>query len=680
MTLALLKESKLKAVLCVIGFHCSCQRISGLSVSIGVQLAWDSRIVQSASLGGVLLQAIAAVEADHLIPALHQLTWMWDDASCDAVRAVASAAQLKRDWDVSALIAPPCSSSAAAVSQWAFSQSVPVISWAAPAGVAGSGASSINLGGSYTDMLNAYIQLAKHYSWSSVAVLHSSSASEPGYSLFADSLTAALQAAGISVGVATAFEPVGCSSTAAAAAAEAVLTLAQSGERVVLVLGDCSDYRTLMLAAADAGLLQGSAWVLLEAQHRQCYSSAALCGASDGRDAAAAAAMSGALSVSFLPTAAASPTTSYHAAAAAALQPAFEQYLSPPSGTAAGAHSSDWCTVFHTNDSSSSSSSSGGSSSGNGQCSSAYTAPASAYSAAGVDAYAELFYDAVYYTAMSIGRVLAAAGTDAAAAGAISQSDLTAELRSGSACKSCASGDIVMKPTLPSGAVARQGLTVGVLSLQLPAESKADVEAELRLTSTQTTAQQSPLLLSSTVVATLHAASQTLEHTAAAAGHIWPGGVKSAPAVPPLSHSSSSSSSKSGTLSAVTPVADSPQQQQQQRRLKVSEGAWGVPQIASVVAAAVLAVAMAVLAVLARAAEIRRSRSKVHALRNRNRELERYAQPASGHAQLIEREMAQLAPQEQRLLQSVEIEGSELEVGCVIGVGSYAEVRSGMYR
>eukprot|EP00953_Heterococcus_sp_UTEX-ZZ885_P021997 12222-Heterococcus_DN1.PRE.2 len=546
MTLALLKKSKLKAVLCVIGLHCSCQRISGLSVSIGVQLAWDSRVVQSASLGGVLLQAIAVVEANHLIPAPHQLTWVWDDASCDAVRAVASAAQLKRDWGVSALIAPPCSSSAAAVSQWAFSQSVPVISWAAPAGLAGSGASSINLGGSYTDMLSAYIQLAKHYSWSSVAILHSSSASEPGYSLFADSLTAALQAAGVSVGVAAAFEPVDCSSpAAAAAAAEAVLTLAQSGERVVLVLGDCSDYRALLLAAADAGLLQGSAWVLLEAQHRQCYSSAALCGASDGRDAAAAAAMSGALSVSFLPTAAASaikgaasPATSYSAAAAAvaaALQPAFEQYLSPPSGTAAGSHSSDWCTVFHTNDSniSSSSSSGGSSSSGSGQCSSAYTLPASAYSAAGVDAYAELFYDAVYYTAMSIGRVLAAAGTDAAAAGSLSQSDLTAALRSGSACKSCASGDIVMKPTLPAGAVARQGLTVGVLSLQLPTESKADVEAELRLTSTQTTAQHSPLLLSSTVVATLHAPSQTLEHTAAAAAHIWPGGVKSAPAVPP---------------------------------------------------------------------------------------------------------------------------------------------------
>jgi hypothetical protein len=92
-------------------------------------------------------------------------------------------------------------------------------------------------------------------------------------------------------------------------------------------------------------------------------------------------------------------------------------------------------------------------------------------------------------------------------------------------------------------------------------------------------------------------------------------------------------------LSAATTAADSQQQQQQQqqRRLKVSAGAWGVPQIASVVAAAVLAVAMAVLAVLARAAEIRRSRSKVHALRNRNRELERYFQPASGHAQLIER-------------------------------------------
>eukprot|EP00953_Heterococcus_sp_UTEX-ZZ885_P015375 8659-Heterococcus_DN1.PRE.2 len=196
MTLALLKESKLKAVLCVIIFHCSCLRISALSVSIGVQLAWDSKVVQSASLGGVLLQAITAVEADNLIAAPHQLTWVWDDASCDAVRAVASAAQLKRDWGVSALIAPPCSSSAAAVSQWAFSQSVPLISWAAPAGLAGSGASSINLGGSYTDMLTVYTQLAKHYSWSSVALLHSSSASEPSYTLFADSLTAALQAAG----------------------------------------------------------------------------------------------------------------------------------------------------------------------------------------------------------------------------------------------------------------------------------------------------------------------------------------------------------------------------------------------------------------------------------------------------------------------------------------------------
>lgn len=67
-------------------------------------------------------------------------------------------------------------------------------------------------------------------------------------------------------------------------------------------------------------------------------------------------------------------------------------------------------------------------------------------------------------------------------------------------------------------------------------------------------------------------------------------------------------------------------------------------------------------------------------LTSRNHELEAYAGPKEGQLDLIAREMSALAPTEQQLLRSVEMDAARLEVGAVIGVGSYAEVRRGVYR
>ncbi|CAM9360523.1 unnamed protein product [Chrysoparadoxa australica] len=84
--------------------------------------------------------------------------------------------------------------------------------------------------------------------------------------------------------------------------------------------------------------------------------------------------------------------------------------------------------------------------------------------------------------------------------------------------------------------------------------------------------------------------------------------------------------------------------------------------------------------------EIKALRSKVRALETtvaqlakQKEALEQYAMPASGHCQIINQGMACVDGLKKRLLEAVEINTADLDIGEVIGVGSHAEVRRGRY-
>ncbi|CAM9835956.1 unnamed protein product, partial [Scytosiphon promiscuus] len=105
---------------------------------------------------------------------------------------------------------------------------------------------------------------------------------------------------------------------------------------VVIVLGECADYRQVMAYAAARGLKSPDrAWLILGgARDPACHVSAAACGRDDGRDALALSAMSGALSMDWSPMPTSRSNAAAYASAAAAL--GLERFVSefspPPAG------------------------------------------------------------------------------------------------------------------------------------------------------------------------------------------------------------------------------------------------------------------------------------------------------------------------------------------------------------
>ncbi|CAM9462825.1 unnamed protein product, partial [Laminaria digitata] len=110
-----------------------------------------------------------------------------------------------------------------------------------------------------------------------------------------------------------------------------------SGDSVVVVLGECADYRQVMTYAASRGLMSGRAWLLLTAaRDPSCHVSVATCGRDDGRDQEALSAMEGALSIDWspMPTSRANAAAYADAAAANGRKDFVAAFSPPPAGSA----------------------------------------------------------------------------------------------------------------------------------------------------------------------------------------------------------------------------------------------------------------------------------------------------------------------------------------------------------
>ncbi|CAM9788643.1 unnamed protein product, partial [Discosporangium mesarthrocarpum] len=114
----------------------------------------------------------------------------------------------------------------------------------------------------------------------------------------------------------------------------AVDAVEEGNVNIVIVLGDCADYRQVMTYAASRGLQHGWAWVLLQAaRDPACHLSSVVCGSNDGRDAQALDALEGALSLEWSSW----PLEEGKAAAAARAESArgradFSTHFTPPPG------------------------------------------------------------------------------------------------------------------------------------------------------------------------------------------------------------------------------------------------------------------------------------------------------------------------------------------------------------
>ncbi|CAM9627599.1 unnamed protein product [Ectocarpus fasciculatus] len=106
---------------------------------------------------------------------------------------------------------------------------------------------------------------------------------------------------------------------------------------VVIVVGECADYRQVMTFAAMRGLKTERAWLLLSAaRDPTCHASAAACGRDDGRDALALSSMSDALSIDWALMPASRPSAEARVDPAVALgrESLASDFFPPPAGDA----------------------------------------------------------------------------------------------------------------------------------------------------------------------------------------------------------------------------------------------------------------------------------------------------------------------------------------------------------
>ncbi|CAB1101135.1 unnamed protein product [Ectocarpus sp. CCAP 1310/34] len=276
-----------------------------------------------------------------------KVEWVWHDSACDAQKAYAATEILLDTYGVDLIVGPACCSSAAAASALAARRGVPVVSWACSAAHLSDKLlhpTFLRVVGASDEFSLAVGSLYKRQGSGEAVVTSILFAEGPSrglaYASLAQQMRRVLEGQGDPVGVYAGFDG-GESCKAGAGDAKgvrkAVEAVRAGRDNVVIVLGECADYRQVMTFAAMRGLKSERAWLLLSAaRDPTCHASAAACGRDDGRDALALSSMSGALSIDWalMPTSRTSAEAYVDPAVALGRESPASDFFPPPAGDA----------------------------------------------------------------------------------------------------------------------------------------------------------------------------------------------------------------------------------------------------------------------------------------------------------------------------------------------------------
>ncbi|CBN74841.1 Tyrosine kinase specific for activated (GTP-bound) p21cdc42Hs [Ectocarpus siliculosus] len=276
-----------------------------------------------------------------------RVEWVWHDSACDAQKAYDATEVLLDTYGVDLIVGPACCSSAAAASALAARRGVPVVSWACSAAHLSDKLlhpTFLRVVGASDEFSLAVGSLYKRQGSGEAVVTSILFAEGPlrglAYTSLAQQMRRVLEGQGGSVGVYAGFDG-GESCKAGAGDAKgvrkAVEAVRAGRDSVVIVLGECADYRQVMTFAAMRGLKSERAWLLLSAaRDPTCHASAAACGRDDGRDALALSSMSGALSIDWalMPTSRTSVEACMDPAVALGREGLASDFFPPPAGDA----------------------------------------------------------------------------------------------------------------------------------------------------------------------------------------------------------------------------------------------------------------------------------------------------------------------------------------------------------
>jgi len=303
------------------------------TLTVGVLLTWDkSSPTYSAPFPGVINLAFDEIKAQNLLPG-YDVRWVWHDTHCNEDDAQAAMLDLE-EFGVDAIVGPACNQAAAKVYEFAQYYETPLVVWGASTNKLSSEASYPNLVriiGQYSAMAKVMAATVSEFEWDRVAVLHVDDARQV-YSPTAETVVSAMEELSITT-ESFEFDEVSCSGDSSQVG-EVLDTIAAS-YRIVVVVARCIDYRELLLQARSKEMLEGYAWLLLDTPHPQyCYSSEAMCGSSDGQDAEAMEAFSGAISFVWK-SSALEVSTDVFLNSVEGNNRRFGQTIIPPNGTAA---------------------------------------------------------------------------------------------------------------------------------------------------------------------------------------------------------------------------------------------------------------------------------------------------------------------------------------------------------
>ncbi|CAM9245279.1 unnamed protein product, partial [Phaeothamnion confervicola] len=661
--------------------------VSAADFTVGVLVPWRSGHADGLSMAATASLAAAAINDAGVLPTGYDMKWAWADPGpgCNPGATASATAALEGGYALDALLGTDCSVSDAHATSLASSYNLTLAGWA-------STDETLNDAGAYPNRfsvigdaaaLNAAVAaLVAQFGWEALAVFYASGGRESAYATQAVALRATLETAGVAIDPFLAFRAFDCGATLgdegddgsgsvglgggsgdwAGDVTAAAAALADSGRTVAVVIGGCDDYRRWMVEASRESLLEGRAWVLSEAHHPHCHSLSDLCGddaVDDGYpsddDDVALAAISGALSVGFGSWGADSPGgyatfLDFADAVAAAADDDLSSLLPPPSGTAAVVDAAAAATA---------------SLAAPGYN---YTYSAGTLTAQTVDRYARFVYDGMLMLALAFAAAVSEDGANAVAGDAT----VLPLAATGISYNAFLSGDIAVGTQ--GGRIAS---TVEVLSLGATSGGRRLRERRQRWRRPQQrqlaggggggdssdgkgsggarvmAASSGSSYVASSLVGSYDTASMAFALEVAEEDIVWPGGSTSIP---------------SG-------AADH------------GSGGGGLDASEALLVTSVLLL-VAVLCIGGGCYYVnRRTRRKVHVLkeaekelREKNSRLEGYARPSSRQAGMVERTMNAVAVEEQQLLESVQLEAERLEIGEVVGAGSFAEVRRGSYR
>ncbi|CAM9285282.1 unnamed protein product [Ectocarpus sp. 13 AM-2016] len=276
-----------------------------------------------------------------------KVEWVWHDSACDAQKAYAATEVLLDTYGVDLIVGPACCSSAAAASALAARRGVPIVSWACSAAHLSDKLlhpTFLRVVGASDEFSLAVGSLYKRQGSGGAVVTSILFAEGPSrglaYASLAQQMRRVLEGQGDHVGVYAGFDGGESCNAGAGDAKEvrkAVEAVRAGRDSVVIVLGECADYRQVMTFAAMRGLKSEQAWLLLSASgDPTCHASAAACGRDDGRDALALSSMSGALSIDWalMPTSRTSAEAYVDPAVVLGRESPASDFFPPPAGDA----------------------------------------------------------------------------------------------------------------------------------------------------------------------------------------------------------------------------------------------------------------------------------------------------------------------------------------------------------